>query len=157
MFRPLRRSKQALDLDSCKALLARLPRGVLSLLGDEGYPYGIPMNHYYIEEKNALYFHGAKEGHKIDAIKHEPKASFCCFDEGRHMGEDWPLHFQSVIVFGRMEEVQDEEEKRSFCTALCKKFNDDPAYLEKELQGILRTGCWKLNIEHISGKRVKES
>lgn len=157
MFRPLRRTKQALPEEICKALLHRLPRGVLSLLGEEGYPYGIPMNHYYIEEKNALYFHGAKEGHKIEAMLHHPKAGYCCIDEGERQGEDWPLHFQSVIVFGEMEEVRDEAEKEAFCRLLCQKFNDNPAYIEKELKGLAHTRCWRLHIAHISGKRVKES
>ena len=68
MFRPMRRWKQQLSDAECIAILEKEPRGILSVLGDDGYPYGIPMNHWYCEADGKLYFHGAKTGHKIDAI-----------------------------------------------------------------------------------------
>lgn len=66
MFRPMRRWKQQLSDEDCIAILKNEPRGILSVLGDDGYPYGIPMNHWYCEADGKLYFHGAKTGHKID-------------------------------------------------------------------------------------------
>lgn len=76
MFRPMRRFKQQITDAECKEILKNEKRGVLSLLGDGGYPYGLPMSHLYSEEDNKIYFHGAKEGHKIDAIKNCDKASW---------------------------------------------------------------------------------
>ncbi len=69
MFRKMRRFKQQISNDECIAVLKNTKRGVLSLIGDDGYPYGIPIDHWYCEEDGKIYFHGAKEGHKIDAIK----------------------------------------------------------------------------------------
>ena len=69
MFRPMRRFKQQISVAACKEILKNEKRGVLSLLGDNGYPYGLPLSHLYSEEDTKIYFHGAKEGHKIDAIK----------------------------------------------------------------------------------------
>lgn len=66
MFRPMRRWKQQLSDEDCIAILKNEPRGILSVLGDDGYPYGIPMNHWYCEADGKLYFHGAKTGHKIE-------------------------------------------------------------------------------------------
>ena len=78
----MRRFKQQLADEDCKKLLREEPRGILSLLGDDDYPYGIPMNFYYDEEESVIYFHGAKEGHKVDAIKKHDKVSFCVYDKG---------------------------------------------------------------------------
>ena len=82
MFRPMRRFKQQIADSECKEILKNEKRGVLSLLGDDGYPYGLPLSHLYSEEDNKIYFHCAKEGHKIDAIKNYDKASFCVYDSG---------------------------------------------------------------------------
>lgn len=69
MFRKMRRFKQQISNEECVEILKNEKRGVLSVIGDNGYPYGIPLNHYYDEKTNSIFFHGAKEGHKIDAIK----------------------------------------------------------------------------------------
>ena len=77
MFRPMRRCGQQLKLNECIEILKAEPRGVLSLLGDNGYPYGIPMDHWYCEQDGKLYFHGAKNGHKIDSLQSCDKVSYC--------------------------------------------------------------------------------
>ena len=158
MFREMRRFKQQLTKEECIEILKKEPRGVLSVLGDDGYPYGIVINQWYDEKTGKLYFHGAKEGHKIDALRRCDKVSFCVHDEGYREGDDWPLHIKSVVVFGRMKEVTDSEKIVEICTHLCGKFSDDQAYVEKELsRGIPRGLCLELTPEHISGKLVKES
>jgi nitroimidazol reductase NimA-like FMN-containing flavoprotein (pyridoxamine 5'-phosphate oxidase superfamily) len=82
MFRKMRRFKQQVSEAECIDILKSTKRGVLSVIGDDGYPYGMPINHYYCEEDGKLYFHGAKAGHKIDAIKSCDKASYCVYNEG---------------------------------------------------------------------------
>ena len=69
MFRKMCRFKQEMPAVECRELLKTQVRGVLSLLGDDGYPYGLPIDYWYNEADGKLYFHGAKEGHKIDAIR----------------------------------------------------------------------------------------
>ena len=69
MFRKMRRFKQQLTAEECVAILKREKRGVLSVIGDDGYPYGMPLDHYYDEGSGKLYFHCAKAGHKLDAIR----------------------------------------------------------------------------------------
>ena len=80
MFREMARKKQLISEEECIELLKKEPRGVLSVLGDDDYPYGMPLNHYYCEEDGKIYFHGGKSGHKIDSIKKHNKASFCVYD-----------------------------------------------------------------------------
>ena len=69
MFRKMRRFKQQITDEECKQILIEEPRGILSMIGDDGYPYGIPLSHWYCEEEGKIYFHGAKEGHKIEVTK----------------------------------------------------------------------------------------
>ncbi|SDB03994.1 Pyridoxamine 5'-phosphate oxidase [Pseudobutyrivibrio sp. YE44] len=82
MFRKMRRFKQQVSEAECIDILKSTKRGVLSVIGDDGYPYGMPINHYYCEEDGKIYFHGAKAGHKIDAIKACDKASYCVYNDG---------------------------------------------------------------------------
>ena len=158
MFRKMRRFKQQITDAECIEILKNTKRGVLSLLGDDGYPYGIPIDHWYCEEDGRIYFHGAKEGHKIDAIKACDKASYCVYDEGFRKEGEWALNITSVITFGRIRLVEDEDTSRKICTELVKKFTDDEDYLEKELQNAFpRVQCLELIPEHMTGKLVNES
>ena len=158
MFRKMRRFKQQISKEECAQILREQPRGVLSMIGDDGYPYGIPLDHWYCEEDNRLYFHCAKVGHKIDAISACDKVSYCVIDNGFRRDGEWALNIKSVVVFGRMKTVEDEDKKREICTNLVRKFTDDKAYLQKELTNAFpRVNCLELAIEHMTGKLVNES
>lgn len=157
MFRKMRRFKQQLTNEECIELLKNEKRGVLSVIGDNGYPYGIPLNHYYAED-GKLYFHGAKEGHKLDSVKACDKVCYTVFDKGYRREGEWALNVKSVVVFGRMSLVSDDEKAKEICTQLCKKFTDDEEYLEYELKNSFsRVQCLELTPEHITGKLVNES
>ena len=158
MFRQMRRLNQQISDAQCLEILKKEKRGVLSLLGDDGYPYGIPLNHFFSEEDNKIYFHCAKEGHKIDAIKNYEKASFCVYDSGYRKDGEWALNINSVIIFGKIRLVTDLEITRKICINLVQKFTDDEKYLEKALQNALsRVQCLEFEIEHMTGKLVNES
>lgn len=158
MFRKMRRIKQQITEDECIRILKENHRGVLSMIGDDGYPYGIPLNHYYSEDDGVLYFHCAKKGHKLDAIKTCDKVSFCVYDKGYRKEGEWALNINSVVIFGRMKLVTDEEKTREICINLARKFTDDEEYLEKELKYSLpNVQCLELIPEHITGKLVNES
>ena len=158
MFRKMRRFKQQIADSECIEVLKSTKRGVLSLIGDDGYPYGIPIDHWYCEEDGRIYFHGAREGHKIDAIKACDKASYCVFNDGFRREGEWALNITSVITFGRIRLVEDVDMTRKICTELVRKFTDDEKYLEKELNNALpRVQCLMLEPEHMTGKLVNES
>ena len=158
MFRPMRRFKQQISEAECIRILNEQPRGVLSLIGDDGYPYGIPLDHWYCEEDGKLYFHGAKEGHKIDAIASCDKVSYCVMDEGFRKEGEWALNINSVIVFGRISLVTDPEKAKLICTNITRKFTDDEEYLAHELEHAFpRVQCLELTPEHMAGKLVNES
>ncbi len=157
-FCKMRRFKQELSEEECIEILKKEPRGVLSVFDENGYPYGIPMNHWYNEVDGKLYFHGAKSGHKLDAIKKYDKVSFCVYDSGYRNEGEWALNIKCVVVFGRMKVVEDPDKMVEICTNIGHKFTDDKEYLEDELQRALpRVLCLELTPEHMTGKRVKES
>lgn len=154
----MRRFGQALAHEECVEVLRQEPRGVLSMLGEDGYPYGIPLSHWYDPESGNIYFHGAREGHKIDAIRKSEKVSFCVMDQGFRKDGEWALNIRSVVVFGRISPVEDHQKTLEICTNLCRKFTEDEEYLAKELESAGdRVLCLELVPEHISGKIVNES
>ncbi len=156
MFRKMRRYKQQLDESDCIEILKSEPRGVLSMIGDDGYPYGIPLDHWYSDGK--LYFHCAKEGHKLDAITTCDKVCYCVYDNGYRKEGEWALNIRSVVVFGKIHIIEDETKKKEICTNLCRKFTDDEKYLQKELEtSFPRVCCLELVPEHMTGKLVNES
>ena len=159
MFRKMARIREQIPNEECIEILKTQLRGVLSVLGDDDYPYGIPINHYFCEEDRKLYFHGGTKGHRIDAMRSHGKASFCVLDEGRPEQEGgWALRFRSVIVFGRLEEVEDHDRAIEITRALCHKFTSDEDYIEKEIENAgARTMVVCLTPEHMTGKTVLES
>ena len=158
MFRELGRKKQQLSMEECVKLLREEKRGVLSVLGDEGYPYGTPMNHWYDEKDGCIWFHCGKQGHRLDALKNCDKVSFCVYDRGYREEGDWAFKVKSVIVFGRMEVVDDMDTIVDVATRLSRKFTQDEAYIQSEIQKYAKgTLLLKLTPEHICGKQVTES
>ena len=158
MFREMARKKQQLTEEDCIALLAQEPRGVLSVIGDDDYPYGMPMNHYYCEADGKIYFHSGQKGHRIDALKRHDRASFCVYDRGFRREGEWALNIRSVIVFGHIEFVEDRDRVYEIARQLSRKFTDDEQYIEHEIQtsgpGTL---MFALVPEHMTGKIVNES
>lgn len=158
MFREMLRKKQQLSDEECIKILKEQLRGVLSVLGDDDYPYGMPINHYYCENDGKIYFHGGQKGHKIDAMRKHDKASFCVYDEGFRREGEWALNIRSVIVFGRIEFVEDREKIYQIATELSYKFTSDKDYIQHELENSgPGTLMFALVPEHITGKLVNES
>ena len=155
MFREMLRKKQQLSQDECAELLRREMRGVLSVQGDDGYPYGLPMDHWYCEENGKLYFHSASGGHKIDAVKQYPKASFCVIDQDKIVPEKYTTHYRSVIAFGKVRLLEVQEEMRKIATALAMKYSSDyaegiPAEIDDYMS---RLAIIEMTIEHMTGKQ----
>ena len=158
MFRDLRRIKQKLSHEECIELLKNEKRAVLSVLGYDDYPYGMPVNQFYNEEDGKIYIHGAKKGHKIDAIKRHDKVSLCVYDKGYQNEGEWAYHVKSVIVFGRIELISDMDKAIDICVKLSHKFTDDKEYIEYEInKNATAVQVLAITPEHISGKAVTES
>lgn len=158
MFRELIRKNKMLSMQDCIEVLKNETRGVLSVMGDNDYPYGMPMNHWYNEEDGKIYFHCGKVGHRLDALKKHDKVSFCTYDKGYRNEGEWAWNVKSVIVFGRIEIIDDLDKIADITTKLSYKFTQDDEYIKREIEvSGHNTLLLQLTPEHISGKLVTEA
>ena len=157
MFREMRRKKQALSMEDAEDILYRGTSGVLAVSGDDDYPYAVPLSYVYDGEK--LYFHSARNGHKLDAISRNARVSFCVIDQDQIIPEEYTTYFRSVIVFGTIHIMEDESEKRNAIEKLALKYapDDTPESREKAIDREWKPLCMLEMIpEHISGKEAIE-
>ena len=157
MFRPIRKKKNEIDVNVAQALLQNSRRGVLAVNGDDGYPYAIPVNYFYDTENQKIYFHGAKNGHKIDAIQRTAKASFCVIDKDLVVPEEYTTYFRSVIAFGQIRIIEGDLEKRAAMEKLAIKYAPEDTAANRD-DAISRGGnliCMlEMKIDHITGKEA---
>lgn len=158
MFRELKRKNKQVPNEECIRLLKTEMRGVLSVLGDDDYPYGSPMNFWYNEEDGNIYFHSGKVGHRLEALRKHDKVSFCIYDQGYRDEGDWALNITSVIVFGRIELIDDVDTIIDICTRLSHKYTQDDDFINEEIRKFARgTMLLKMVPEHICGKKLREA
>ncbi len=158
MFRELVRKNKQLSQEECIRLLTEETRGVLSVLGDDDYPYGMPMNHFYNPEDGKIYFHCGNVGHRLEALQKHDKVSFCVYDKGYREDGHWAYKVKSVIVFGRMEIIDDMDKIVDITTKLSYKFIQDDEYIKGEIASSgHRTLLLQINPEHMCGKFVTEA
>ena len=155
MFRKMRRGKQLLVIEDTVAVMNRCTNGILACLGDEDYPYAVPLSFVYFNSK--IYFHSAKAGHKIDAITKHPKVSFTVIDEDTIVSEEYTSYFRSIIAFGKARIIDGDERIEAF-TALVEKYsgNQPEKAKHKEIAKCTRTYIIAIDVEHITGKEAIE-
>ncbi|MDW2798631.1 pyridoxamine 5'-phosphate oxidase family protein [Clostridium boliviensis] len=152
MFREMRRKNQALSSEECMQVLNRATTGVLAVSGDDDYPYAVPLS--YVYRNNRIYFHGAKTGHKLDAIVRNEKVSFCVIDQDQIVQEEYTTYFRSVIAFGRAR-ILGEEDKRRALEILTARYSPDIEETERSQaidKGLKDVCMIELEIEYMSGK-----
>lgn len=155
-FREMRRKRQALPAETCREILARTTSGTLAVLGDGGYPYAVPLSHVYHD--GALYFHSAKAGHKLDAIRKDDKVSFCVVEQDLVVPEEYTTYFRSVVAFGRARIVEEREEKRRLLEYLAERFcpGETERRAAEVANGLDRLVMIVMTIEHLTGKEAIE-
>ena len=145
-----RKDRQIYD-DLVTEILEKGEYGVLSVMGENGYPYGVPVNYAY--HQDSIYFHCAKTGHKLDAIKLSEKVSFCVVTDTELIPEDFSTKYKSVIAFGNAKEIDGDEKKRALFRLVEKyspTFKDEGReYVDKEESGTIIV---KISIDHVTGK-----
>ena len=152
----MRRFNQQMSDDECKEILHKNTSGVLSVIGDNGYPYAVPLS--YVYKDNRIYFHCAVSGHKIDAIKSNDKVSFCIVEQDDVVAERYTTYYKSVIVFGKARILSDENEIKYTLRELGKKYapSDSAENLNNEINSHPNLLMVEIGIEHMTGKKAKE-
>lgn len=155
-FREMRRKRQMLAEEESIAILQKATSGTLALLGDNDYPYAVPIS--YVYQEGRLYFHSAMEGHKVDAIRKCSKASFCVIDQDDVKPEKYTTFFRSVIAFGRVHIVENDSERFEIARLLGNRYNPNHYEdLQKEIEsGLSHMLVIRFDIEHLTGKEAIE-
>lgn len=155
MFREMRRIKQLMSKEDTTGVLERGTNGVMACLGDEDYPYAVPVSYVYYKDK--IYMHSAKEGHKVDAIKKNPKVSFAVIDEDRIVSQEYTTYFRSAIAFGKARIVEGQEWYDAF-KALVEKYSGDLPEDDKhnKIKDCTRSLIIAIDIDHLTGKEAIE-
>lgn len=157
MFRPMRRSNRQLPDTEARKLLEESKRAAFSVNGDDGYPFTIPINFYYDQEENRIYFHSAKAGHKIDSIKANDKVCFTAWNEGIKEDGDWAYYVSSVVVFGRAILIEDMEltvkKVRQFALKYYPTAQEVDEEIARDIGGVQLVA---IEIEHMTAKRIHE-
>ena len=157
MFREVRRFKQQLSDEDCLAVLQSAKRGVLSVHGDDGYPYGVPLNFVFDPDTRTLYFHMAVAGHKLDAIERDSKVCFTVMDDGYKVEGDWAWYVKSVVVFGEAKVVKDDAMRDKWLRALAAKYFPPTEDVEEDMRrNAPRALVIAVRIDHMTGKLVHE-
>ena len=155
-FRPMRRIRQLLDNEEAKQILANSTHGVLAVSGDEGYPYAVPMSYAFAD--GSLYFHSATEGHKVDALRRNAKASFCVVERDEIRPAEYTTYFRSAIAFGHVSIIEGDDEKMAALQLLGERYRpghsaDAHDEAAKSLNHVL---ILRFDIEHLTGKQAIE-
>lgn len=157
MFRDIRRKKNELDAKSTEKLLRETKRGIIAVNGDDGYPYGVPINFLYDESNQKIYFHGSRSGHKVDALRRSDKVCFTVYGNESIKKETWAPFVQSVVVFGRCQLMENTEATLDILKKFAMKYYPS---MNLVIEEIADSGdavqMFEIHIEHKSGKEVQE-
>ena len=150
----MRRADRAVDRQEALEILNKGQYGVVSTVGPDNQPYGVPVSYCVIDD--SIYFHCATEGRKLDNFSHNPKVSFCVVGSTRVLPAKFSTEYESAIVFGTISEVFDDEKQKAL-EGLLRKYSTD--YFEEGLEYIKqlneRTKVFRIAMEMVTGKARK--
>ena len=157
MFRDIRKKKNQISTEAAEQLLREARRGILAVNGREGYPYAIPINYYYDREAQKIYFHGARAGHKVEAIRACDKVCFTVYGGEFYKKDHWAPYVQSVLVYGRCRLVENIAVTEARVRELAMKYYPSAEEVEAEIAKDLRAvQLYEITVEHMTGKQVHE-
>lgn len=144
----MRRKDRELSIEEAKQILLDGKFGIMSVMGEDGCPYGVPL--HYVVIGGSLFFHcTAAGGYKIDCLEQNPRISFTVVET------DDGIRCRSAILFGTALCVPDKREL--VLNGLIEKFVPEAAWAQAKA-GIPfskdKILAYELDIEHLTGKYV---
>ena len=150
-FHMRRKDKELADSKEIEGIVKKATVCRLGLM-DEDEAYIVPVNFGY--EKNAIYFHSALEGRKIELIKRNGKV---CFEIEADVGiekndkSECSVKYRSVIGMGRARILESAEERVRGLKAIMRQCaGGEYSILEEKLNSVLVV---EIKIENITGKQ----
>lgn len=157
MFRAVRKKVNEISRESAEVLLETQRRGVLSMNGEDGYPYAIPINFYYNKHNGKIYFHGSRAGYKIDVLKNSDKICFTVCSGETIKDEPWAPYVKSAVLFGRCRLIEPGDESLKLLKEFAMKYYPSEELVDEEIAHVGRAAqMFEITIEHITGKEVQE-
>jgi nitroimidazol reductase NimA-like FMN-containing flavoprotein (pyridoxamine 5'-phosphate oxidase superfamily) len=154
VFKEMRRNDKMLTNEEMLEIMNTAQYGVMSTIGEDGFPYGVPVSFVYNE--GAIYFHAALVGHKLENIAYNSKVSFCVIEDVSLMPEAFNTKFKSVIAFGEVTEVEDDKKEDALVLFL-HKFSKDfiPSGMEYIKNAAAKAKVFKIEVQHMTAKGKK--
>lgn len=151
MFQEMRRKDREVSREESEQVLMEGEYGVLSSIGENGYPYGVPVNYVYYNGR--IYFHCAREGNKLRNIKNNSKVSFLVVTNAVVVPDQFSTNYKSVIAFGRAREIEDQLKDEVLLRFIYKYTGDHidagQKYIESDKH---KTKVIEIEIDHLTGK-----
>jgi nitroimidazol reductase NimA-like FMN-containing flavoprotein (pyridoxamine 5'-phosphate oxidase superfamily) len=155
----LRRADRMMSEPRAYDMLARGFSGHVATIGEDGYPYCIPLLYLWMDGE--VYVHtGSAKGHFRANVERGPRVCFeidepdQVFDYGRFEC-DSGLAYQSVILFGKIRIIEDRAAKQRFCEALMVKYGkpdtDRPKGFFPRIDAIT---VYAISVERMTGKEM---
>ena len=151
----MRRIDREMDRDFALMVVDKCEYATLAMIDTDGRPYCLPIS--IARDEDIIYFHSAKEGRKIDALRNDPNVCMSCVGDTLRAKDKFTTEFESAILRGKASEVTEDEEKIHALRLICERHTPTNMHkfdtaIEKSL---FRTGVWKIEIADITGKRKK--
>lgn len=157
MFRPIRRKDRTISQEAAETLLQQERRGILAVYGEDDYPYAVPVNFLYDKKLQRIYFHGAKSGHKIDAIQKCDKVCFTVYGNETIKELTWAPYVQSVVLFGKCHLLDYDETSAKLLKQLAMKYFPTEEIADREIEKYSNAvQLFEIVIEHMTAKQIQE-
>ncbi|MCL4503193.1 MAG: pyridoxamine 5'-phosphate oxidase family protein [Deltaproteobacteria bacterium] len=154
MFQQMRKKDRELSRPEAEKILANGLYGVLSMGAGDDYGYGVPLS--YVYQDDCIYLHCALEGKKLEYLRRNNKVSFCVVGGAEPLPNKYSMKYQSAMAFGKVVEIQNNEEKVNILIDLVEKYYSDPDHIEKGREVAAnfasKTMVLRLDIDHLTGK-----
>ena len=149
-MRKMRRNDRATTTEKAWEILENAEYMTLSMMGAEGVPYGVTLSFARVE--NALYFHCANEGYKLDSLRKNPAVCVNAVRQQRTKAEEFTVAFESAVAFGTACEVTEQSEKEQGLLAICKKYAPENPGAAAYIAQYPQVSVWRIAVADLSGK-----